>query len=320
MLRAFFAAHTNKQIERIAQRGAAAICQFVKNAATVSILFSLNVKNVLFALTCFTRAEKISHDLFRSFPLRVFAARVNFSLSVKTQSKQTTRVRQRNMASSPDVVDERASKELSNDTARVLASNDARQGKGDWMSKVKAGAVRVFHAVKWVALVVVFFLLLAIIASWNMNRKKTYSKEELQNIRSLVLYAAKSAEEAERIGRDDPLQALLHANYAVCYVNAAKHMVDEKTIAGLIGADIQEIEQYLNQLQQTLLSTVEYQILTPKAPVATVKEQGRRINVNPALVNGSSGNNSNSSNSVQRKGAAVLPPLPSGNKPSVFSS
>lgn len=232
------------------------------------------------------------------------------------------------MASTPPpdaVVDEGTSKELSNETSKLLANNDVRETKADWMSRVKAGALRVFHAVKWVALVVVFFLLLAIVASWNMNRKKSYSKQELQNIRSLVLYAAKSAEEAERIGRDDPLQALLHANYAVCYVNAAKHMVDEKTIEGLIGADVQEIEQYLNQLQQTLLSTVEYQILTPKAPPTLVssaaKEQGKRINVNPALVNDGANNGTNQQ--PLARGAPTTKtslPLPSGNKPSVFSS
>lgn len=126
-----------------------------------------------------------------------------------------------------------------------------------WMKNAQNGAVRAFNAVKWILLVVGFFLVLAIIASWNMNRNQTYSKQELQQIRSLVLYAAKSAEEAERIGRDDPLQALLHANYAVCYVNAAKHMVNEQTIEGLSGADMGELEQYLTQLQQTLLHTVE---------------------------------------------------------------
>lgn len=173
--------------------------------------------------------------------------------------------------------------------------------KSDWMSNLKAGALRVFHAVKWVLLVILVFLVLAIIASWNMNRNVRYSKQELQNIRSLMLYAAKSAEEAERIGTDDPLQALLHANYAVCYVNAAKHMVDDKTIQGLLGSSVAELEQYLAQLQQTLLNQVEWQLAQQAASTrsqrnamnsgagggprggVSVEEGGRRVSFNPAV-------------------------------------
>lgn len=125
-----------------------------------------------------------------------------------------------------------------------------------WWKGVQSAAVKVFNVVKWVLLVIAVFLVLALIASWNMNRHKTYSKQELQQVHSLVLYAAKSAEEAERVGRTDPMQGLLNANYAVCYVNAAKHMVNDETLESLVGTSMAELEQYLNQLQHTLLQTV----------------------------------------------------------------
>jgi len=138
---------------------------------------------------------------------------------------------------------------------------------------IRKKGLEIFHAVKWVLLVVGVFFVLAVIASWNMNRNQTYSKQELQQIKSLTLYAAKSAEEAERIGRDDPLQALLHANYAVCYINAAKHMVNEQTIENLMGADMNELEQYLTQLQETLLGSVEQRLAMQKEKMVQAFKQ-----------------------------------------------
>ncbi len=196
----------------------------------------------------------------------------------------------------------------------------------DWINSLKKGTIRVFHAIKWALLVILFFVVLAIFASWNMKRNKKYSKEELSNIRSLVLYAAKSAEEAERIAEENPLQALLHANYAVCYVNAAKHMVTEQAIEGMLGTDIQELEQYLTQLQQTLLITVEQQLLQQKSAVkATMieeqrvkpNEQGKKIVINQAVAS------AHQPNPTPQVGDAIkrqLPILPSTNKPSVFAS
>lgn len=197
------------------------------------------------------------------------------------------------------------------------------------ISKVKTSSWKAFHAVKWILLVVFAFIILALIASWNMRRSQKYSKEELQNIKSLVLYAAKSAEEAERIKQTDPLQALLHANYAVCYVNAAKHMVNEKTIGGLLGADVQELEQYLTLLQQSLLNTVEYQILKPSeaipTPISRTNEQGKHIVTLNTAPMGASNNAptptlaQKSSMPTQRNVLPKQTPILK-NRPSVFSS
>ena len=140
--------------------------------------------------------------------------------------------------------------------ASVKRSQTPQKTVVPWWKGVQNAAVKVFDVLKWVLLVVAVFLVLALLASWNMNRHKTYSKQELQQVHSLVLYAAKSAEEAERVGRTDPMQGLLNANYAVCYVNAAKHMVNDETLESLVGTSMAELEQYLNQLQHTLLQTV----------------------------------------------------------------
>lgn len=127
----------------------------------------------------------------------------------------------------------------------------------------------VWNVLKWVLLVVLVFAVLAAVSAWNIRRSKTYTKEELERIRSLLEYSAKSAEEAERTERDDPLQALLHANYAICYLNASKHIVDEKAVESLLGAHVPELEHYLKQLQHRLLDTV-YNVMDGQQYTAAV--------------------------------------------------
>ena len=61
------------------------------------------------------------------------------------------------------------------------------------------------------------------------------------------------------------VQALLHADYSVCYVSAAKHLVDRQTIESLIGTDLNELEAYLKSLQQRLLERVYGAIVSSSA-------------------------------------------------------
>lgn len=103
-LRAFFAAQMNKQIESMAHRGTAAICQSLNNAATDSIFFFCKTKNFSPLGKCleyvcknFERAKKYAGGS-RCFSLILTSS--IFSLSVKTQSRNhgintTTRRRSR---------------------------------------------------------------------------------------------------------------------------------------------------------------------------------------------------------------------------------
>jgi hypothetical protein len=135
-------------------------------------------------------------------------------------------------------------------------------------AKMKDWAKKMWQPMRWVLVVVAVFTLLALASVWNMRRAKTFSKAEQSRIQSLLQYATKSAQEAERIEHNDPLQALLHADYALCYNNAAKHIVDAKTLEALLGANAAEFDAYLQELQHRQLSRI-YAAAAPSSRPAT---------------------------------------------------
>lgn len=128
--------------------------------------------------------------------------------------------------------------------------------KKKWFSKTKQRVGVVWKSVKWILLVVIVFAALAAVSLYNSRRSRKLTPYQLERIQSLLQYASKSAHEAERIADDQPIQALLHADYAVTYFSAARHLVDEKVIESLIGTNYEELQRYLQQLQQRLLERV----------------------------------------------------------------
>lgn len=141
-------------------------------------------------------------------------------------------------------------------TGLAIAAEQQRRAanKTAMTTRMKEWAKKLWQPLRWVLLVVAVFTVLALASVWNMKRAKTFSKAELSRIQSLLQYSAKSAQEAEKAERDDPLQALLHANYALCYLNACKHIVDTKTIESLLGTNAGELDAYLQDLQHRQLS------------------------------------------------------------------
>jgi hypothetical protein len=120
-------------------------------------------------------------------------------------------------------------------------------------------ATSVFHYIKWVVLVIGLFIAIAFFAKWNASRYQTITKQEKEQIKSLMGYAQKSAQEAQDNMDTDALQALLHSNYAVCYVNAAKHIVGEQALSKIIDMPVQDLEQHVQGLQRSILTKVEQQ-------------------------------------------------------------
>lgn len=130
----------------------------------------------------------------------------------------------------------------------------SRRGQG-WIN-FKNGVASLYHTLKWVVVVVAFFALLIWASSWNAQRTVQYSETELEKVRELVVYANRSATEAQRVS--DPLQALLHIDYAVCYLNASKHLVpDPKTLEELTGTNLVDLEQSFARAQRRHLEVVE---------------------------------------------------------------
>lgn len=122
--------------------------------------------------------------------------------------------------------------------------------------RLKAGWCKFWRYFKWILLVIAVFALLAGVSLYNERRSQRLPAYYLDRIQSLLQYASKSADEAERVADDDAVQALLHADYAVTYFSAAKHIVDKQTIQSLIGTNLDELEQYLRSLQQRLIARV----------------------------------------------------------------
>jgi len=144
--------------------------------------------------------------------------------------------------------------QLAAKSAAVGAKSKAKKAPA-W-PRIKGTMCKIWKSVKWILLVVLIFAALAAVSIFNSRRKRHLTPHQLERIRSLLQYASKSADEAERIAEEQPIQALLHADYAVTYFSAARHLVDEKTIESLLGTDFNELQRYLQQLQQRLLERV----------------------------------------------------------------
>lgn len=151
--------------------------------------------------------------------------------------------------------EERQEKEIQQQTKEGEEGQTEKQkksGAARW-KKTKELLKKFWSWFKWILLVVVVFGALALVSWYNSRKSKRLSPYYLERIRTMLQFASKSADEAERISQDEPVQALLHANYAVVYFAAAKHLVDDRTIESLIGTNLQELDAYLKALQQRLL-------------------------------------------------------------------
>jgi predicted negative regulator of RcsB-dependent stress response len=127
------------------------------------------------------------------------------------------------------------------------------------MEQIMGMEPETFHKVKWAGLIVLVILVVAGLLTWNSFRVKKYTPETLQKITQLLEFAAKSAEDAERVASEEPLQALYHAHYAICFVNAARFVVDndDKLLKRLSGTDMDELQRYLRSLQTRLSASLE---------------------------------------------------------------
>jgi hypothetical protein len=117
-----------------------------------------------------------------------------------------------------------------------------------------------WSAIRWFIGILAVVIAAALFAIWNAKRAQQFSTEELVGIQKLLGFAIKSAREAQKT-LTNPLQSLLHVNYALCFVNAGKHMVGGfETLQTLSpGIDVAELHQHLTQLQAQLLNKIRQQ-------------------------------------------------------------
>lgn len=138
-----------------------------------------------------------------------------------------------------------------------------------------------WSTIRWFVAILALVVAAALFAHWNAQRAQQFSAEELNGIRKLVVFAGKSAREAQKT-QANSLQALLHVNYALCFVNAAKHMVGSAaTLQQLTNVNVAALQQHLVTSQAHLLNKIRAQcvqsaaqrdLLQPEAAASSMAE------------------------------------------------
>ena len=141
--------------------------------------------------------------------------------------------------------------------------NNAAGGasKSLWTS-AKEAIVGSWSTIRWFVIILAIVIGAALIAHWNSQRAQQFSAKELDGVRTLIDYATKCTDEAQRT-HTNSLQSLLHTNYAICFINAAKHMVggDVETLQTIIGpkTSIAQLHTHLSGVQAQLLRRIRQQ-------------------------------------------------------------
>lgn len=127
------------------------------------------------------------------------------------------------------------------------------------LQKAKDFVADNWSTIRWFIVVLLIVVGAALFALWNASRAQRYSADELAGIQRLVVFAGKSAREAQKT-QQNTLQSLLHTIYALCFINSAKHMVGGMdALQKLTPVNIKEMHQYLTTSQMKLLSRIQQQ-------------------------------------------------------------
>ena len=115
------------------------------------------------------------------------------------------------------------------------------------------------------ALGVVLFL--SLVSKWTFDSGRTYPRYIVRRIRSLIRDAihwnATSVQDA------NPLLALVHATYALAYLNTARHMVSDKDIERVMGVQPRELMFELQQNQDRVMQQVAAKCPKLKPPTGS---------------------------------------------------
>ena len=119
--------------------------------------------------------------------------------------------------------------------------------------------------IRWFLVILLFVIGAALFAMWNASRAQKFSSEELAGIQRLVVFAGKSAREAQKT-QQNTLQSLLHTIYGICFINSAKHMVGGmEALQKLTPVNVAEMHEYLTASQMQLLSRIQQQCNVKKS-------------------------------------------------------
>lgn len=109
---------------------------------------------------------------------------------------------------------------------------------------------------KWSVFVVSIMLVLALLSLWTGNSTPTYSKDYINNLRSLVQQALQWNTTAQQDTND--LVRLMHATSAVAYFNAARTLATGKDLSRISGVNVQEVRDLLDRTQKDAMQRVTH--------------------------------------------------------------
>ena len=108
---------------------------------------------------------------------------------------------------------------------------------------------------------------LALLSKWTFDSGRTYPRYIVRRIRSLIRDAIHW--NATSIQDANPLLALVHATYALAYLNTARHMVSDTDIERVMGVQPRELMFELQQNQDRVMQQVAAKCPKLKPPTGT---------------------------------------------------
>lgn len=142
-----------------------------------------------------------------------------------------------------------------------------------FLKKVRDFVSNHWTTIRWFIIVLLLVIGAALFALWNAARAQRFSSEELAGIERLIVFAGKSAREAQKT-QQNTLQSLLHTIYAICFINSAKHMVGGiDALQKLTPINVVEMHEYLTKSQMQLLSKIQQQCATKRANPLEIRQE-----------------------------------------------
>ena len=103
-------------------------------------------------------------------------------------------------------------------------------------------------------LVLLGVLVIALLSKWSVGGGSRFSPKLARDVKSLVTEAARWSAVSENDG--NAMLRVLHATYAVAYVNAARTFADDKNLERMSGVRIQELQTQVQAQQQAAIQKV----------------------------------------------------------------
>ncbi len=104
---------------------------------------------------------------------------------------------------------------------------------------------------KWAVVMLGVMLAVALLSKWTGHTGPRYNRKFMKNIEVLVKQARSWHQTAEQ--DQNKLVALIHANFAIAYLNSVRQVVSDKEIERITKVNVPELQVMFEATQQQLL-------------------------------------------------------------------